>query len=234
MNITVLGTGMVGRILAARLSELGHRVSIGTRDPEATMSRTDTDAMGTVPYQQWQAEHPRVRLLPFPQAGAEAEIVLNATHGAVALEALQAVGAQNLAGKVLLDLALPLDMSQGMPPTLTVANTDSLGEQVQRAFPEAKVVKSLTTVFCEVMVDPSRVPGEHSIFVAGDDADAKRAVEVILTQFGWPEGSIIDLGDISGSRAVEMYSRLFFTLAGRFDSFEFNINVVRGSGKTMD
>lgn len=229
MKIAVLGTGMVGRVLAARLTDLGHDVVIGTRDPEATLARTEPGSMGTPPYSRWQAEHPDVRLLAFPDAGAHAEVVLNATNGANALSALHAVGAENLAGKVLLDLALPLDMSQGMPPTLTVANTDSLGEQVQRAFPDTKVVKSLTTVFCEVMVDPAKVPGEHSIFVAGNDAGAKRTVEGILQQFGWPTESILDLGDITGARAVEMYSRLFFTLAEKFGSFELNINVLRGA-----
>lgn len=143
------------------------------------------------------------------------------------MDALHAVGSENLDGKILLDLALPLDMSQGIPPTLTVANTDSLGEQVQRTFPNTKVVKSLTTVFCEVMVNPGKVPGEHNIFVVGNDDEAKRTVDTILEQFGWPGDSILDLGDITGSRAVEMYSRLFFTLAKKFDSFDFNIKVVK-------
>lgn len=229
MKIAVLGTGMVGRTLAARLGGLGHDVVIGTRDPQATLARTQTDGMGTPPYSQWQFEHPEVRLLALPDSGAHAEVVLNATHGAFSLDALHSVGADNLTDKVLLDLALPLDFSGGMPPTLTVAHTDSLGEQVQRAFPNAKVVKSLTTVFCEVMVDPSRVPGEHSIFVAGNDGDAKKTVEDILEQFGWPADSVLDLGDITGACAVEMYSRLFFTLAGRFGSFDLNINVVPGT-----
>lgn len=228
MKIAVLGTGMVGRILADRLAGLGHDVVIGTRDPQATMARTESDSMGTPPYAAWQQEHAQVRLVTFADAGAHADVVLNAINGANALNALHAVGAENLSGKVLLDLALPLDLSHGMPPTLTVANTDSLGEQVQRAFPDAKVVKSLTTVFCEVMVEPGKIPGDHNIFVAGNDPDAKQTVEGILEQFGWPTASIIDLGDITGSRAVEMYSRLFFTLAGKF-GFEFNINVVRAA-----
>lgn len=228
MKIAVLGTGMVGRTLAAKLDSLGHDVVIGTRDPDATLARTEPDAMGTPAYAQWQQQHPNVGLVAFGDAGAHADIVLNATNGANALNALNAVGADNLSGKVLLDLALPLDMSEGMPPTLTVANTDSLGEQVQRAFPDAKVVKSLTTVFCEVMVEPGKIPGEHNIFVAGNDAEAKQVVETLLDQFGWPAESILDLGDITGARAVEMYSRLFFTLANKFGSFELNINVIRG------
>lgn len=227
MKIAVIGTGMVGRILAARLSDLGHEVVIGTHNVADTMARTDTDAMGTPPYAIWQQEHPQVRLVTLREAGAHAEVVLNAANGRNAIAALEGVGADQLAGKVLLDLALPLDLSKGFPPTLTIANTDSLGEQVQRAFPEARVVKSLTTVFCAVMADPSRVPGEHSIFVAGNDAAAKRTVEGLLTEFGWPQSAIIDLGDITAARGLEMYSRLFFELYNTFGDFDFNIHVVR-------
>jgi predicted dinucleotide-binding enzyme len=229
MKIAVLGTGKVGRVLAARLAGLGHDVVIGTRDPGRTMERAEPDDLGTPPYAQWQGRHPEVGLVAFPDAGAHAEVVVNATRGAVSLEALRQVGADNLAGKVLLDLALPLDFSEGMPPTLTVANTDSLGEQVQREFPEARVVKSLTSVYCEVMVDPGRIPGEHSIFLAGNDEVAKKTVQGILDQFGWAAESVLDLGDITGARAVEMYSRLFFALAQKFGSFELNINVIPGS-----
>jgi predicted dinucleotide-binding enzyme len=212
MRIAVLGTGMVGRAIASRLSGLGHEVVVGTRDVEKTLARGDAGDL---------------RLLTFADAGAFGDIIVNATNGANALAALNAVGEQNLAGKVVLDLALPLDLSSGLPPTLTVANTDSLGEQVQRAFPSARVVKSLTTVYFQIMIDPSRIPGEHSIFVAGDDADAKSVVQGLLAQFGWPEGSIIDLGGIAGARGVEMYSRLFFELYQAFGTFDFNINVVR-------
>ena len=237
MRITVLGTGMVGRTLAEKLDSLGHDVVIGTRDPQATLARTETGKTGNVeiaPYTDWQNEHPSVGLAAFAEAGAHGEIILNATHGAVSLAALEAVGADNLAGKVLLDLALPLDFSVGFPPTLTVANTDSLGEQIQRAYPDARVVKSLTSVFCQVMVDPSRVPGEHSIFLAGDDKEAKQTVHGILNGFGWPEASVIDLGDITGARAVEMYSRLYFTLVGALGTFELNINVIRPTGGNGD
>lgn len=227
MKIAVIGTGMVGRGFAARLSGLGHDVVIGTRSVAATLARAEPDAMGTPPFAVWQGEHPQVRLLTLPEAGAFAEVVLNASNGRNALAALEGVGAQNLAGKVLLDVALPLDPSQGFPPTLTVVNTDSLGEQVQRTFPDARVVKSLTSVYCEVMVEPSRVPGEHSIFVAGDDAEAKRTVAGLLTEFGWPQASIIDLGGITAARGVEMYARLFFELYNTFGDFDFNIHVVR-------
>jgi predicted dinucleotide-binding enzyme len=224
MKIAVLGTGMVGRALAARLDELGHEVAIGTRDVDATVARPETDG---APFSQWLEDHGDVQLLSFADAGYFAELVLNATAGARSLAALEAVGEQNLVGKVLLDLAIPLDLSEGLPPRLLTANDDSLGEQIQRAFPLARVVKALHTVYFEVMVDPGRVPGAHSIFVAGEDADAKTTVRGILEQFNWPSGSIIDLGGIVTARATEMYSRLFFDLYAQFGTFDFNVNVVR-------
>lgn len=229
MKIAVLGTGKVGQALAGRLSGLGHDVVVGTRDVEQTLTRTGADPMGNPPYVTWQETNPAVRLVTLPEAGAHGEVIFNATNGQNALAALEGVGAENLAGKVLLDLALPLDLSEGLPPTLTVANTDSLGEQIQRAFPDARVVKSLNTVFWQVMIDPSRVPGEHTIFVAGNDPDAKKTVEGLLGEFGWPEPSILDLGDITGARGAEMYARLYFTLVGALDTFELNIQVIRGS-----
>ncbi|WP_066042333.1 NADPH-dependent F420 reductase [Herbiconiux solani] len=219
MKIAVLGTGMVGRALAGRLADLGHEVAVGTRDVADTLSSEE--------YASWQEGHPTVVLRPFREVGEFGDVVLNAVAGIHALAALEAVGAAALSGKVLLDLAIPLDLSAGLPPTLTTANTDSLGEQIQAAFPDALVVKSLHTVYYEVMIDPARVPGEHSIFVAGNDEAAKTMVSGILEQFGWPAGSIIDLGDITAARATEMYSRLFFALYGRLGSFDFNINVVR-------
>jgi predicted dinucleotide-binding enzyme len=226
MKIAVLGTGMVGRALAGRLSGLGHDVVIGTRNVEQTRARTEPDAMGTPPYSHWQEENSDVRLMTLPEAGAHGEVIFNATNGANALAALESVGAGPLAGKVLLDLGLPLDLSEGFPPTLTIANIDSLGEQIQRAFPEARVVKSLNSVFCDVMIDPARVPGQHNIFVAGNDPDAKTTAEGLLGEFGWPAGSIIDLGDITGARGAEMYARLYFTLYNVLGTFDFNIAVV--------
>ncbi|MDT0323553.1 NADPH-dependent F420 reductase, partial [Streptomyces millisiae] len=188
---------------------------------------TEPDAMGHPPYAEWQRANQGVRLLPFPEAGAHGELVLNATAGVNSLAALDAVGAANLAGKVLLDLALPLDLSQGMPPKLTLANTDSLGEQIQRAFPDARVVKTLNTVFFEVMIEPGRVPGRHNVFVAGEDADAKETVKGLLREFGWPEDVIIDLGGIRTARGTEMYMPLYFMLWETLGTFDFNISVTR-------
>ena len=135
MKIAVLGTGMVGRALAGRAASLGHDVAIGTRDPQATLARTDTDQMGTPPFRAWQADHPDIALLPFADAAAQGELVVNATSGGGALEVLRLAGSEHLAGKVLIDVANPLDFSKGFPPTLSVKDTDSLAEQIQRAFP---------------------------------------------------------------------------------------------------
>jgi hypothetical protein len=165
--------------------------------------------------------------VPFPQAGAHGDLLVNATAGAGSLAALEATGATNLAGKVLVDLALPLDFSAGMPPRLLVGSTDSLGEQIQRTFPDARVVKTLNTVFFEVMIEPERVPGRHSVFLAGEDSGAKQTVKGLLRDFGWPEEAIVDLGGIRAARGTEMYMPLYFTLHGVLDTFDFNIDVVR-------
>ncbi|MGW0818031.1 NADPH-dependent F420 reductase [Streptomyces viridiviolaceus] len=227
MKIAVLGTGMVGRAIADRLSTLAHDVVIGTRDVAQTLARTEPDWLGNVPFAQWQQTHPAVRLVSFSDAGVHGEVVVNATQGVSSLAAIEAAGAANLAGKVLLDTALPLDLSQGMPPTLTVANTDSLGEQLQRAVPQARVVKSLNTMLADVMVNPAHVPGHHNVFVAGDDADAKEIVTSLLREIGWPDDAILDLGGIRGARATEMYSTLLFTVSGVLGTYDFNIAIVR-------
>ena len=225
MRIAVLGTGVVGRTLAARLDGLGHDVVIGTRDPGATMARTEPGGFGTAPYPQWQAEHPQVRLMSFADAAGFAELLLNATSGAAAMAALVAAGEPGLAGKVLIDVSNPLDFSRGMPPTLDPVNTDSLGEQIQRAFPATRVVKALNTMNCQVMVEPGRVPGEHNAFLCGDDAAAKEAAAELIASFGWPAGSVIDLGDISAARGTEMLMPLWLRLMGSFGHADFNFHV---------
>jgi hypothetical protein len=146
MKIAVLGTGMVGRTLAGGLASLGHAVTVGTRDPRATLERSEPDGLGTPPYSAWAGEHPDVALDTFRQAAASADVVVNATNGQAAVPVLELAGADNLAGKVLVDVSNPLDFSADFPPTLFVKDTDSLGEQIQRAFPEARVVKTLNTV----------------------------------------------------------------------------------------
>jgi predicted dinucleotide-binding enzyme len=226
MKIAVLGTGTVGRTLAGKLDELGHEVIIGTRDPEATLARSAPDAMGNPPYPVWQADHPGIRLAPFAEAAAHGELVINATGGTGAVDALTQAGEANLAGKVLLDVSNPLDFSQGFPPSLFVKDTDSLAEQILHAFPGVRVVKSLNTMSAVVMVDPGRVGGgDHSVFVSGNDPDAKQAVVGLLREMGHTD--VIDLGDLTTARGPEMYLPLWLRMMGVTGTPFFNIKVVR-------
>jgi predicted dinucleotide-binding enzyme len=227
MKIAVFGTGPVGQALAGKLAELGHEVTVGTRDPEATLARTESDYLGNPPFKAWLETHPGVELEQAGEAAAQAELILNATNGAGSLSMLEAAGEANLAGKVLIDVSNPLDFSHGMPPSLFVCNSDSLGEQIQRRFPEAKVVKTLNTVNVYVMVDPSIVPGEHDVFLCGEDGEAKQRVSELVQSLGWPEGRILDLGGIASARGVEMYLPLWLRLMGALGSGSFNIAVVR-------
>ena len=227
MRVGVLGTGTVGRAIAARLAELGHEVVVGTRDLAATMARTEPDGRGNPPFRTWAEAHPQVRVGSFANAAATGELIVNTTSGVGSLPSLTAAGEHNLAGKVLLDVANPLDFSAGMPPTLLVKDTDSLGEQIQRAFPQARVVKALNTMNALVMVHPDRVPGDHSVFLSGDDSDAKQMVTDLLRGFGWSSDNIVDLGGIRSARGVEMYLPLWLSLRQALGTGDFNIHVVR-------
>jgi predicted dinucleotide-binding enzyme len=222
----ILGTGIVGRTIASRLAGLGHEVMVGTRNPADTMSRTEPDTYGNPPFSAWQEEHPEVQLGTFGEASAHGEMVLSATAGAVSLEALELAGETNLNGKILIDIANPLDFSKGMPPTLLVCNTDSLGEQIQRRFPEAKVVKTLHTMNAYLMVDPAQLAAtDHTVFVSGDDAEAKAMVTELLRSFGWTD--IIDLGDITTARGSEMLLPIWLRLFGALHKPIFNFKIVR-------
>jgi hypothetical protein len=227
MRIAILGTGTVGQTLAGRLDELGHDVTIGTRDPEATRARASPGERGAPAFRVWQAEHPKVGLASFAAAVTPAELVVNATAGGASLAALAAAGAQNLEGKVILDLANSLDFSRGFPPSLLVANTDSLAEQIQRAHPAARVVKSLNTMNCRVMVNPAGVPGDHVVFVCGDDAAAKAAVEGVLRDLGWPQGAILDLGGLAAARGTEMLMPLWLSVMQKLGTPDFNFAIAR-------
>ncbi|MGW7331037.1 NADPH-dependent F420 reductase [Streptomyces sp. NPDC054840] len=227
MRYAVLGTGMVGRTLAEKLASLGHDVILGTRDPAATLARTEPAGTGApvAPYAAWQAEHPRVGLATFAEAARSGEVLVNATGGRVSIDVLTAAGAEHLAGKVLIDLANPLDFSGGWPPVLDPGNSDSLGELIQRTFPGARVVKTLNTMNCAVMVDPARVAGEHHVFLSGDDEEAKTSVRELLRSFGWPRASILDLGGIGTARGVEMLLPIWLALMGRLGHADFNFHV---------
>lgn len=218
MKIAVVGTGMVGRSLAGRLAELGHDVVMGTRDPALTRSRGDETAA-------WLAANPKVELAPFATSAEGVEIVVNASGGLVALDVLRQVGAETLAGKVLIDVSNPLDFSAGFPPTLSVKDTDSLGEQIQRAFPEARVVKTLNTLNADLMTHPESLGEPSSVFVSGDDEAAKLVVTTLLTSFGHTD--VIDLGGIETARGTEMYLPLWLRTMGALGTAAFNIKVVR-------
>jgi predicted dinucleotide-binding enzyme len=226
VKIAVLGTGTVGQALAGRLSQLGHEVSVGTRDVAATLARTEPDGMGNPPYAAWAQAHPRVRLATFAEAARDADLLVNATSGNVSIAVLEAAGRDNLAGRVLVDIANPLDFSAGFPPSLFVKDTDSLGERIQAAFPELKVVKALNTLTAALMVEPRALAGgDHSVYVSGDDADAKKTVTGLLESFGHTD--IIDLGDITTARGTEMLLPLWLRLMGTLRTPMFNLKVVR-------
>jgi 8-hydroxy-5-deazaflavin:NADPH oxidoreductase len=209
MKIAVIGSGAVGRTLAPAFARLGHEVVVGTRDPEATGQREEW-AGGDVP------------LVAFDAAGDGADLVVNATGGMVSLEALSQV---DLTGKVLLDVANPLDFSAGFPPTLSVKDTDSLAEQIQRAHPEARVVKALNTVNAGVMVHPGSLPETSTIFVAGNDPLAREAVRELLRELGWVD--IVEFPSLDAARGLEMWLPLWVRLMATLGTADFNLRLVR-------
>jgi len=214
MKIGILGTGIVGRTLGDKLAGVGHEVRMGARQ-----SGNETAAGWAA------AAGDRASAGTFADAAAFGEVVFNCTKGEHALDALRQAGAQALAGKVLVDVTNPLDFSRGFPPSLSVCNTDSLGEQIQRAMPEARVVKALNTMWCGIMVDPRRLSGSHLAFLAGNDAAAKSTVAGLLGQFGWRPEEIVDLGDIGAARATEMMLPIWLRLYGKRGDGVFNFAI---------
>lgn len=214
MEIAVLGTGMVGQALARKLVALGHSVIMGSRSAENEAATAFANETGG-------------RNGTFADAAAAGELIIVATNGLATLEALDAAGAANLAGKVVIDVSNPLDFSNGFPPSLApdVSNTTSLGEQVQTLFPDAKVVKTLNTVNCSIMVEPGRLSEPGDIFVSGDDTAAKQTVIGLLKDFGW--SAPIDLGGIATARGTEQYLPLWVRLMGPMGGSEFNIKIVK-------
>ena len=216
MRIGILGTGAVGETLATKLVEVGHDVVMGSRSAANEKALAWRDRFAE-----------RAGAGTFADAVAHGELVVNATAGVASLDALRSADPTDLAGKTLLDAANPLDFSAGFPPRLSVANDDSLAEQIQREFPDARVVKALNTMNAQVMVDPGLVPGQHDVLVAGDDEPAKAEVVGLLRSFGWREDAILDLGGITAARGMESYLLLWVTLMGSLGSATFNIRVVR-------
>lgn len=214
MKIGVFGTGMVGTTIGNKLVALGHEVKMGSRTANNEKAVAWVGAAGDKASQG-----------TFADAAAFGEIIFLCTQGGGTLDALKAANAGDLDGKIIVDISNPLDFSKGMPPSLFVFGDDSLGEQIQRAFPNAKVVKTLNTINCNVMVDPSLVPGEHDVFVSGNDAGAKQQVtEILRGWFGWK--SVLDLGDITTARATEAYLLFWLRLWGHLGTGNFNVKVV--------
>lgn len=202
-RVAVLGTGVVGRTLADRLSEVGHDVVVGSRTAKDDGTRT------------------------FADAAAHGEVVVNATAGLVSIDALTLAGAANLAGKPLLDVSNALDFSVGFPPVVHTSDRESLAERIQAAFPEARVVKSLNTMNAAVMADPRQLAGPHTALMAGDDDDAKRTVAGLLGDLGWRDDEILDLGGLAGARGLELYITLWLSVRVALGTNAFNIHVVR-------
>ncbi|MFE2555160.1 NADPH-dependent F420 reductase [Streptomyces sp. NPDC059352] len=212
MRIAVLGTGEVGRRLATKLVSLGHEVTMGSRTADNAEAVKWAEAYG--------GGHGT-----FADAAGPAELVVNATGGLVSLAVLESAGAENLRGKVLVDVSNALDSSEGFPPKVVTPDGGSLAEQLQRAFPETHVVKTLNTMTNTVMVEPGRVPGDHNVFLSGDSEDAKAVVAGLLRSFGWPSDRILDLGDLSSARATEQLLQLWLRLYGVLGTGDFNFAV---------
>jgi predicted dinucleotide-binding enzyme len=224
MKVGILGSGVVGQTIGAKLIERGEDVVLGTRSPADLGAKR---GLGT-PLTDWLAKTGnKGRIATFPDAAAHGEILFNATAGAASLEALQLAGERNLEGKILIDAANPLDFSRGMPPSLTICNTDSLGEQIQRAFPKVRVVKTLNTMTASVMVNPGQVAGgDHDLFMSGNDGAAKARLKELLERwFGWR--SVIDLGDITTARGPEMMLPVWVRLWSALGTPMFNFRIAR-------
>ena len=217
MKVSVLGTGMVGHALATKLAALGHDVMMGARESGNEKARAWATANGA-------------KSGSFQEAGAFGEVIFLATLGSATLDAAQMAGAENLSGKTVVDVTNPLDMSAGFPPTLmdNLVNKSSLGETLQKAFPDAKVVKTLNTMNCDIMVDPGRVPGEHDVFLCGNDEGAKKTVISLLNSFGWKDP--IDLGPIEAARGTEGMMNVWLRLYGALGHANFNYRIVQAEG----
>jgi 8-hydroxy-5-deazaflavin:NADPH oxidoreductase len=227
MKIGIFGTGMVGQQIATALSAKGHEVMIGTRDVTKSLANTEANGMGMPGFGTWHKDHQDIHVDTFAQAAAHGEMLVNATSGGVSLEALNSAGVDNLGSKILIDIANDLDFSQGMPPKLRSSDEPgaSVGEKIQAAFPKLKVVKSLSTMNAFIMLNPSLVNGETTVFINGNDAEAKKVVSGILESFGWKD--IMDLGDITASRSVEMMLPVWLRAWGVLGKTPFNFKIVR-------
>lgn len=227
MKVAVLGTGMVGKALSQKLHTMGHKVSIGTRSVEATVSKlAPMDADGLT-YESWLSRHEGIQMRSFRDSITGAEIIISSLSGKHAVATLGAL-ADEIGDRVVIDTTNPLDFSHGAAPVLSVTGADSLSEQIQAALPRARVVKALNTVGFSVMVDPQAInDGNHILPICGNDEAAKAAVRLLLEQMGWRTGSLVDLGDLTNARGMEAYLLYWFRLMGKLGTSSFNIEIVR-------
>jgi predicted dinucleotide-binding enzyme len=230
MKIAVIGTGAVGKTIASKLVELKHDVMIGTRTVSDKLTSTAQDIYGNPPFSEWLKSNSKVRIGSFAEAAGFGDLVVNATNGGNSVTALILAGAKNLTGKVLIDIANPLDFSNGMPPSLLpgLNNTNSLGEEIQKTFPDSLVVKTLNTMWCGLMINPGLIgKGDHVNFISGNSEKAKTKVKTLLNELGWPDKNIIDLGDITGARGTEALLPLWLRVNGVIKTGAFNFRIVR-------
>lgn len=225
MNIAILGTGIVGRSHAAKLAERGHTVSLGTQNVEKTLAETQTDSMGNEPISNWLKEHKHTSLKTFVDAAESGELVINALRGDIAVDILMSAKA-HLNNKILIDIANPLDFSKGFPPSLSICNTSSLGEEIQQVLTETHVVKAFNTVNASLQTNPSLLAdADHTLFLAGNDASAKQTVlQLAQKEYGWKQ--VIDLGDISNARGMEMSLPFWLRIFGALGTAMFNYKIV--------
>ena len=206
-SVGVLGTGMVGQAFAARLAGLGIDVTVGARS---------ADSVSLAPFADL-----GVQTGSFADAAVNADLLVNATNGINSLAVLESIGAEALAGKTVIDLSNELVPVEGGYPAPAASPERSIGRRLQEAFPATFVVKSLNTMNCMVMVDPSTVPGDHVVFLSGDDADAKNRVSDFLATLGWRDEQMVDLGGIDTAAGPEMMMSVWIA-----------VTIARGQGAT--
>ena len=214
-RVGVLGSGEVGRRLAAGFASRGHDVMIGSRDPRKPELR------------EWlSGEGAGIEAGTFAEAATHGELLVLAVLGNAAEEAIADAGPENFSGKVVIDTMNPLDFSAGFPPELSIAGADSLGERVQRALPDAKVVKAFNIIGNPYFVDPTFGEGKPTMLIAGDDEDAKRTVADVLADFGWPDP--VDIGGIAGSRELEAICIAWVKIGGTRGAWDHGFKLLVG------
>jgi len=227
-KIAILGTGTVGQTFANRLTGLGYEVIVGTRNVLEKLAAPGKEGAAKNAFAIWHEANPNIKLGTFAEAAAFSEIIINTTKGSNSLDALKLATDKNLEGKILIDIANPLDFSKGMPPCLVpeLSNTNSLAEEIQKTFPKTKVIKTLNTMWCGIMVDPSIIKGDHVNYICGNDENAKATVKSLLNVFGWKNENIIDLGDLTAARGTEAVLPVWLRIYGAKKSAAFNFNIV--------